>query len=144
MLASLDRGSADLIDALDCVLDMNSPIFSFERDVNKASHRVALELHAECMRLWKEGGGPQKRVQLLEKAPWKSLISVAKSIDNSGESGLPAEEILDRIAKRIEDAPAKESSEAGQVCINLIPLFKKTAPLHGTGLATVIQNSDIR
>ena len=73
------RGSAELIDALDTVLDKNSAIYSFRREQNAAAHNLALALHAECMALWREGGGPQKRhLVLLGKAPSKSTRIKAK------------------------------------------------------------------
>jgi len=101
VLHSLDRGSAELIDALDTVLDKNSAIYSFRREPNAASHNLALALHAECMQLWQEGGGPQKRLNLLDKAPgirkiWRtmthmrrnSLASLDRTMDSTGEAAV--------------------------------------------------------
>jgi hypothetical protein len=69
-----DRGCAELVDALDMVLDPSSPIFAFCRDINRQSYEAAVDLHNECVRIWREGGGPQKRVKLLDQAPWRSLV----------------------------------------------------------------------
>ena len=82
------RGSAELIDALDTVLDKNSAIYSFRREPNAASHNLALALYAECMKLWQEGGGPQKRLNLLDKAPWNSLTSLVRTMDSTGEAAV--------------------------------------------------------
>ena len=96
------RGSAELIDALDTVLDKNSAIYSFRREPNAASHNLALALYAECMKLWQEGGGPQKRLNLLDKAPgirkiWRtmthmvrrnSLTSLDRTMDSTGEAAV--------------------------------------------------------
>ena len=118
------RGSAELIDALDTVLDKSSPIFAFRRDQNAVTHDLAMSLLAECTTMWKEGGGPQKRLNLLDKAPWTSLLSVVKSIDSTGEAG-ESSDILNRVAMRIEKASAKEISDACSACQKLVTLFKK-------------------
>eukprot|EP00961_Rhodomonas_salina_P278551 3763447-Rhodomonas_salina.2 len=63
VLASLDRGSTDLINpinAVDVALDPKSPIYAFSRVANRHSHHVALSLYAECQMLWHLGNGPQK------------------------------------------------------------------------------------
>jgi hypothetical protein len=74
LLQNQDRGCAELVDALDMVLDPSSPIFAFCRDINRQSYEAAVDLHNECVRIWREGGGPQKRVTLLDQAPWRSLV----------------------------------------------------------------------
>mmetsp|Transcript_39620 Transcript_39620/g.93227 ORF Transcript_39620/g.93227 Transcript_39620/m.93227 type:complete len:2695 (+) Transcript_39620:129-8213(+) len=124
VLASLDRGSADLIDALDVALDPNSAIYAFHREANRDAHEQALALLEECQTLWREGGGPQKRLELLDRAPWKSLLSVVKSVDNSND-GTDKTNILNVIAERFENAPVAEISEAGKACTELITHFKK-------------------
>ena len=79
VLHSLDRGCVELIAALDTVLDKGSAIYSFRREPNRAAHDLAMALHAECTALWREEGGPQKRMKLLDKAPWQFVSSVVKS-----------------------------------------------------------------
>ena len=125
VLAALDRGAADMIDAADPILDLNSPIYSFCREVNRAAHDEALELHRECIEIWREGGGPAKRLALLEKAPWKCLVSVLRgSFTERRVSGADATDLLHRIASRVESAPPKELSEAGNCCLELIQLVR--------------------
>ena len=74
------RGSAELIDALDTVLDKQQPIYSFRREPNAAAHELALALYAECTTLWREGGGPQKRLNLLDKAPWSLKLETTVGV----------------------------------------------------------------
>jgi hypothetical protein len=74
----------ELIVALDTVLDKKSPIYSFRREQNGAAHDLALALLAECTAIWKEGGGPNMRLSLLDKASWSSLSAVMKSMDSTG------------------------------------------------------------
>jgi hypothetical protein len=125
VLAALDRGAADMIDAADAILDPNSSIYSFSRDGNRAAHEEALELYRECVEIWEEGGGPAKRLALLEKAPWKCLLSVVRgSFAERRTSGVDATDLLNRIASRVEGAPPKELSEAGNCCLDLIQLIR--------------------
>ena len=118
------RGCAELIVALDTVLDKNAAIYSFRREPNIAANDLAMALHAECTALWREGGGPQKRLSLLDKAPWNSLLSVVKTMDSTGEAG-ESSDILNRVAVRIEKANNKDISEACNACQQLIAHFKK-------------------
>ena len=120
----MGRGCAELIVALDTVLDKNSAIYSFRREPNIAANDLAMALHAECTAMWREGGGPQKRLSLLDKAPWNSLLSVVKTMDSTGEAG-ESSDILNRVAVRIEKANNKDISEACNACQQLIAHFKK-------------------
>ena len=83
-----------------------------------------MTLHAECMMLWREGGGPQKRLNLLDKAPWHCLLAVVKTMDSTGEGG-ESSDILNRVAVRIEKANNKDISDACSACQQLITHFKK-------------------
>lgn len=122
VLHSLDSGSAELIGALDTVLDKGSSIYAFRRDQNGATHDLAMALHAECTTMWKDGGGPQKQLNLLDKAPWTSLLSVVKSIDSTEEAG-ESSDIFNRVTMRIEKATDKDISEACSACQKLIAHF---------------------
>eukprot|EP00291_Cryptomonas_curvata_P008221 CAMPEP_0172190166 /NCGR_PEP_ID=MMETSP1050-20130122/22956_1 /TAXON_ID=233186 /ORGANISM="Cryptomonas curvata, Strain CCAP979/52" /LENGTH=373 /DNA_ID=CAMNT_0012864997 /DNA_START=60 /DNA_END=1178 /DNA_ORIENTATION=+ len=125
VLAALDRGAADMIDAADPILDKNSPIFNVCREVNRAAYEEALELHRECVEIWREGGGPAKRMALLEKAPWKCLVNIVRgSFAERRTSGADATDLLNRVANRLENAPPKELSEAGNCCFDLIQLVR--------------------
>ena len=125
----------ELIVALDTVLDKKAPIYSFRREQNGAAHDLALALLAECTAIWKEGGGPKMRLNLLDKAPWPSLFSVVKSIDSTGEAG-ESSDVLNRVALRIEKANAEEISEACAQCQQLITHFKKEN--QPAGLSTLL------
>jgi hypothetical protein len=119
-----DRGCAELVDALDMVLDPQSPIFEFYREPNRVACQQAQALHKECVRLWREGGGPAKRLALLEKAPWRSLLSIVKNVQTQHE-GADIADVFMRVAARVEKANAKEIAEAGKACINLIQYLRK-------------------
>ena len=69
------RGEADLFGALHVVFDKNSPIYSVCREPNTAAHDLARALREECLALWRDGGGPQKCLALLDAAPCPSLLS---------------------------------------------------------------------
>jgi hypothetical protein len=78
VLAALDRGSAEIIDAADPILNPTSLIFNYYRDQNRAAWEDARQLHQECVTIWRQGDGPSKRLALLEKAPWRCLASVIR------------------------------------------------------------------
>ncbi|KAJ1485692.1 hypothetical protein T484DRAFT_1792510 [Baffinella frigidus] len=124
VIHSLNRGSAELIDALDVALDTNSPMFHFRREPNLEAHDLAMELNREISQMWREEGGPAKRMSLLDKAPWRSLLSMVKSMDSMGESS----DILDRVAHRLEDADSKELGDTGKACLELMQHFSKENP----------------
>jgi len=126
VIHALNRGSAELIDALDVALDPTSPIYAFSRESNREAHQRALQLHNEVVQLWRDEGGPNKRLALLDKAPWRSLLSMVKGMDSIGEySDSSPSTILDRVANRLEEADAKELEHAGKSCMELIHHFSK-------------------
>eukprot|EP00292_Cryptomonas_paramecium_P007149 CAMPEP_0113692148 /NCGR_PEP_ID=MMETSP0038_2-20120614/18902_1 /TAXON_ID=2898 /ORGANISM="Cryptomonas paramecium" /LENGTH=439 /DNA_ID=CAMNT_0000613985 /DNA_START=48 /DNA_END=1364 /DNA_ORIENTATION=+ /assembly_acc=CAM_ASM_000170 len=134
VLAALDRGVADILDAADPILDPTSPIYSFHRDANRAAYEDACELYRECIEIWREGGGPTKRLALLEKAPWRCLVSIVKSsFIERRPTGAEATDLLNRVASRIENAPAKELSDAGNCCHELIQLIRQENRISKSG-----------
>jgi len=72
------RGSLELVNVLDTVLDKDSEIYEFCREENGAFHNVAMIMHAECTALWREWGAPQKRQNLigamLSQVPWRTVF----------------------------------------------------------------------
>ena len=102
VLHSLDWMSADmavsaeqkyaLLTALDLVLDERSPIYSFRREPNGAAHDLAMALHAECTELWRQGGGPEKRMRADAVLRAYALVEQAKA-----QEGLGAPAVRDAI-----------------------------------------------
>jgi hypothetical protein len=64
-----------LIAAVDSILDMKSPIYSYHRKENQAAHNLALALHAECEKLWRDGGGQEIQKLLLDAGRTKLYLA---------------------------------------------------------------------
>jgi len=117
------RGEADLFGALHVVFDKNSPIYSFCREPNTAAHDLARALREECLALWRDGGGPQKCLALLDAAPCPSLMSVVQLIDTEAFDSVDCSHILDKIAVRMEKTSDKDILAACTACRELITHF---------------------
>ena len=131
------RGSAELIDALDTVLDKNSAIYSFRREQNAAAHNLALALHAECMAPWREGGGPQKQLNLLGKAPWElqmKFLEKKKLQEEKKKHEQELKKMLDDENKKLQEQKKKQE-EQQQVLKKMLDDFKEhVARLRGMGI----------
>jgi hypothetical protein len=116
----------ELIAALDTVLDKGSAIYLFRREPNTAAHDLAMALHAECTALWREGGGPQKRMKLLDKAPWQFVSSVVKSIATADELEYVAHLCCKIMQNKGGDTSQMAMNNAFEVLMEVIRLFPRS------------------